>query len=625
MLLNKEKSKQSKQDVFENILNLVFLITTVMGAATSIFMNFVNRSLWLDEAALAYSFSTRSFWNLWNGSLSNVQSAPLGWLYFEKILAVIFGNTEFVVRIGSILGFVLTMLLLWYLLRYCFRIKYPLGACAFYANMPFILKYSNVFKPYIWDGFFVLLVILLFHLYKSEKINYKGLAFGWAVLIWFSNPVCFFEGGLLLSEALFVLRGSRLNSQVVYGGVWDRIKKALKSLKEVIVTGVVILSGFIVYYFFWLREVAVSDAMQDYWAGKNFPLIPTSLDDLVKMKGMITGIFRHIGVCRNLFLLCMIAGFAVAVIRKSRILIGCYIGIFITCFASYINMFPVQDRLWCFFYSVIVLLGFVGFDALLELKLLKGNKVWGYAAGVLILLMVLSNNGIKTYLDRENVYWKGEELNNEIEYLQEHIKEDEKVYVYIGSINGFQYKNGYDNNSIGGYENNVIWGATPFTEGLDCKGELEKIIHNKTYIAASHYLKERDLSELLKGVYENGYFQLVSFEHETPLFFYCNDLRDSKVHVSYEVAESSENGDTVSMIVRIHNDGEAYLNHNWETVRLVNCENNSRFEMEKNVVPGQSTDILISYEKGSNPLFCLKNEYGLICEDSEFCPETGEQ
>lgn len=78
MLLNKEKSKQ---DVFENILNLVFLITTIMGAATSIFMNFVNRSLWLDEAALAYSFSTRSFWNLWNGSLSNVQSAPLGWLF----------------------------------------------------------------------------------------------------------------------------------------------------------------------------------------------------------------------------------------------------------------------------------------------------------------------------------------------------------------------------------------------------------------------------------------------------------------------------------------------------------------------------------------------------------------
>lgn len=143
-----------EQNVFENILNLIFLVITLMGAVTSIFMNFVDRSLWLDEAALAYSFSTRTFWNLWNGSLENIQFAPLGWLYFEKILAIIFGNTEFVVRIGSILGFVLTLILLWYLLKYCFHIKYPLGACAFYANMPFILKYSNVFKPYIWAGLF---------------------------------------------------------------------------------------------------------------------------------------------------------------------------------------------------------------------------------------------------------------------------------------------------------------------------------------------------------------------------------------------------------------------------------------------------------------------------------------
>lgn len=58
---------------------------------------------------------------------------------------------------------------------------------------------------------------------------------------------------------------------------------------------------------------------------------------------------------------------------------------------------------------------------------------------------------------------------------------------------------------------------------------------------ASHYLKDRDLYELLKGVYENGYFQLVSFDYETPLWFYCNNLNDSKIHVSYEIMERLEN------------------------------------------------------------------------------------
>lgn len=630
---------------FENILNLIFLITTLAGVGTSIFMNFVNRSLWVDEAALAYSFSTRSFWRLWDGAFEKNQLAPLGWLYFEKILAKLFGNTEFVIRIGSIMGFALTIILIWYLAKNCFHIQYPLGACAFYANMPFILKYSNVFKPYICDGFFVLSVIFLFYLYEQDKINFKGLAAGWAVLIWFANPTCFFEGGLLISEAIFVI-----------------MEKNWKKLKEIIIIGVTILSSFVIYYFFWLREVAVGSAMQDYWKGNNFPLIPTSLEDLSKMKSMALEIFGHIGTYQNLFFLCMIIALIAAVIKKNKIGIGLYIGILITCFASYINMFPVEDRLWCFIYSLLIIICFYGFHIIMELNaelfsFVAGafafilvyqntsNKIYSgilfltmvaigdmisketlgkfkiHMIGLLTFVLVFSNDGILHYLDKENVYWKGEELNNEITYLEENIKKDEIVYVYSTDTSGFQYKNGYGNPSIGEYENNIIFGKGQFHKNSDCEEEIEKIIsHNKVYIVASH-IKNGRISELLNAVYENGYFQLVSFDYETPLWFYCNNLSDSKIHVSYEVVDYAYYGTTKEMILRIHNDGEAYLNHNWETVSLVNCENGSRTEVEKNIAPGESVDVLISYEKDSNPVFRLENEYGLICEDSEFSPE----
>lgn len=139
---------------------------------------------------------------------------------------------------------------------------------------------------------------------------------------------------------------------------------------------------------------------------------------------------------------------------------------------------------------------------------------------------------------------------------------------------------------------------------------------------ASHYLKDRDLYELLKGVYENGYFQLVSFDYETPLWFYCNNLNDSKIHVSYEIMERLEDENTVIINLRIYNNGKAYLNHNWETVSLVNLENGNKAELEKNIAPGQTVDMMISYEKGSYPLFRLENEYGLICRESEFNPEA---
>lgn len=604
-----------RKNLFEKILNLFFLLVSAAGVATSIFMNFVNRSLWLDEAHLAYSFSIRSLLNLWDGALEKNQSAPLGWLYIEKLFAVIFGNTEFVVRIGSILGFAVTLFFIWYLLDKCFHVKYPLGTCAFYANIPFVLKYSNVFKPYICDGLFVLMVIWLFYLYKENRISLYGMAAGWALLVWFANPACFFEGGILVSEGIFVL-----------------IERNWKKLKELVIAGVSIVASFIVYYFFWLREVALSDHMQNFWEGKNFPLIPASMSDFAKMKAMITEIYAHTGSFYRLLLFLMAVALIAAVIRKNRILMGLYIGIFITCFASYINMFPVQDRLWCFFYSLIVLLGFVGLDELVNFVIFMIAKIKGlqmtdwrkltdsikiYMVGISVLVMVFSNNGIKTYLKRENVYWKREEINEEISYLEKNIKSDEMIYVYVGAVDGFLYKNDYDSISFGGYENNVILGSVNFSDTSDCEGEIEKIIsHDKIYIVCSHYTDER-LSQLLKAVHENGYFQLVSYEYATPLWFYCNNLSDSKIHISYEIVEHSENGNIENVMLRIYNDGEAYLNHNWENVSLVNIENGDRREMEKNIAPGQTVDIMVSYEKESPPVFRLENEYGVICGDSE--------
>ena len=264
---------------FVKIVLLISLAVIAGGIATSIYMNWVNRSLWLDEAYLAYSFSKRSFFQLWNGPLEYMQSAPLGWLYFEKCFAVLFGNTEFVLRICSILGFVLTIVVLYCLLKQLSVTPvFCLSACAFYANIPFILKYSNVFKPYIFDGFVVLLAILVFHLYEQNRIRTWVLTLVWAVSIWFSTPVCFFEGGLLLSAGILCL-----------------IERDMRRLKVLISIGIAIVVSFAVCYFFWLGDNSIVTGMHNFWKDQNFPLIPTSLDDLRKLKGMVKELTIHFG------------------------------------------------------------------------------------------------------------------------------------------------------------------------------------------------------------------------------------------------------------------------------------------------------------------------------------------
>jgi len=647
-----------------NIVSLISLAVIAGGIATSIYMNCVNRSLWLDEAMLAWSFSKRPFFQLWKGPLEWLQSAPLGWLYYEKTLSVVFGNTEFVLRIGSIIGYILTLFSLYYLLKQLSVSRVLcLLACAFYANLPFILTYSNVFKPYIFDGFVILLAMLFFRLYELGRVRFWILTLTWAVLIWFSTPVCFFEGGLLLAAGLPCL-----------------IKRDMRRLKWLISLGIVIVFSFAVNYFFWLGDKSIVSGMHDFWEGQNFPLIPTSLDDLKKMLRMTKELTRYFGTQKITVLAVSAVSLPVAVKRKETTVIGCYFGILISLFASWLNMFPIEDRMWCFIYPLIIFLVFYGischsvedskwgrlvfclvigsffyprfhFWGLLSVFLVsfavfeflpqeRARDVQHIFALILALFLVFSVNGIRQYWKNPDaVFWSGEELNLEIAYLEENLNNDEHVYVYHYSVPGFQYKNGYDNDSIAGYKNNVTFGQNVFLsfkgtgdritkpEGYcwvdyDCEEEIDKVISkDKVYIVSSHiHVHVERLEKLLVAMHDNGFLQLVTYEHQTPLWFFCRNIEDSKIHVSYETKNIEGNSSKKTVKVLLHNDGPAYINHQFEEVSLVNTSTGEKYSLPKNIAPGSSIDLTLSYEGELPPMFRLKNEYGLVCADSDYVP-----
>ena len=149
------------QSVSKRIVDIVSLIILFAGVGISIFMNCVGRTLWLDEAMLSYSFSERSLFELTSSVFEWDQSAPVLYLYFAKIMTLIFGNTEFVLRSVSTLAMILTLFLTWYVAHYVFKLKYALLCSAFLANMNFILQYSNVFKQYLSECVWVLLVLVV--------------------------------------------------------------------------------------------------------------------------------------------------------------------------------------------------------------------------------------------------------------------------------------------------------------------------------------------------------------------------------------------------------------------------------------------------------------------------------
>ncbi len=564
------------QSMMKKTVDLIGLAVILAGLGVSIFMNCVGRSLWFDEAMLAYSFSKRSLLTLTDGVFEWEQSAPVLYLYLVKLLTVLFGNTEFVLRSFSILSFAAALFLSAVLAKRLFGLRYPILVPAFLANMNFMLQYSNVFKQYVSECVWVLLVLAVYYRYREKGMSWRKMALSFMVFLWGANPACFFIGGALLYEFLCGIAGR------------DR-KRAQRS----VLAGIGVGLSFAVYYFYWLRETAGSGAMQSYWGNADFPLIPRSIADLKLAQAMLYEIFITFREARLFIAALVAAAFLIGLFwERNRYCAVILLGFLIALFASWIHMFPVADRLWCFSYPLFAILAFYALD-----RMTAGGAKAQLAALFLSAALLLTNNGILVYRHSENVYWKGEEANFSIDWLRENLEPGEKVYVYYQSIPVTKYKIGYETDRIGETkEENIIWG----TETLDkekAQGDIEKVLsQDRCYILASHAPAER-IDPLLDAAAERGSLEIVTENYETPLYYYAKSPADRKGRAAYELLSQEEEGDTCYVTLRIWNTGTAYLNSQYDEIRIA-CREREDIgtNLWGNLAPGAYFDMPLQFD-----------------------------
>lgn len=573
-----------QQNNIKKTADIAGLFVILAGLGVSVHMNCVGRSLWLDEAMLAYSFSKRSLFGLTSGVFEWDQSAPVLYLYLVKLLTVLFGNTEFVLRSFSIFAYVAVLFLSGYVAKRLFGIKYPILASAFLANMNFILKYSNEFKQYLSEGIWVLLVLVLYYLYKEKGLAFWKMAAGFMVFIWGANPACFFIGGVLLYEFVDGL-----------------VKKDRLRVRNSILTGIGVGVSFVIYYFYWLRGIALSGSMQSYWENASFPLFPKSIEDLQMARAMVYEIFITFREARIFMTALVLAAFLLGIFwERNRYCIVILLGFLVSLFASSIHMFPIADRLWCFSYPVFVILAFYAID-----KMAVSSRKAELVAVFLMFTLMLTNNGIMVYKNGEHVFQKGEEANFAIAYLQEHVSEGEKVYVYYQSIPVTKYKIGYETEQIGHVTgNNIIW-ATDTLDKEEAQGDIGRVLQEETcYILASHAPTER-IEPLLSAAAAQGSLEIVQNLYETPLYFYAASPGDKKGRVRYELISQEEEGDTCYVTIRVENIGEAYINTEYEDVKVA-CREREDIgtNLWGNLEPGAYFDMPLQFDwEGDTEVF----------------------
>ena len=232
----------------EVLVPFIIISLILIGGSLRLKHFLENRSLWLDEAALAINIAQRSFDQILSSTYRDSQlapTAPIGFLVVEKIMIRLFGLSEsawrfipFAVSIFAIVRFLA-------LLRENFSKLTTILALSFFLFSPTLIYYSAELKHYALDvAFTIFLTWSAFRILNSSK-EWNTLLLGILGLFFI----------IFSYSAIFILPG-----------VWIVLfttsvsKKQYKRLRFLLIMAVLWACLFCALYIFEVRQLSGSSA-----------------------------------------------------------------------------------------------------------------------------------------------------------------------------------------------------------------------------------------------------------------------------------------------------------------------------------------------------------------------------
>lgn len=167
-----------------------------------------NRDLWYDEANLATGILTLPFSKLSHGLPYN-QSAPLFFLYLEKLAISLFGTSEMALRLVPLLAGLLSIVIFAKIVHRLLPYPFAVMAFIFFVFNPNLVYFSSEVKQYSFDvlaavSMSYLTLVLLENLTNKKRWIYLSLL--GSLFIWCSQPVVFVLAGVWMALTIRLLR-----------------------------------------------------------------------------------------------------------------------------------------------------------------------------------------------------------------------------------------------------------------------------------------------------------------------------------------------------------------------------------------------------------------------------------
>lgn len=484
--------------------NWIGLSLVLAGFILRLRQYLVNRSLWLDEAMLADNIVSRTFGRLTEW-LDYDQQAPIGFLWLQKLSVTIFGNNEYALRLIPFAAGCLALVLMFVLSR---RLSAFSGntALALFAVSSAFVSYTSEAKQYIVDVT-VAIGLLTAYLHYDER-GWKPPDYFWsgvigAAAVWFSHPAIFSLAGIgLLLFIKAIRQRSALGWTLLTGGLW--------------------LASFAAFYIFFLRRSVTADVLLDYWGSAFLPL---SSDAPNWLAGVFNGFFVFSAGLETPLLLngiLALAGLAALARKRTSLAAALTLPCLLALLASAFHAYPFTGRMILFLAPALILLLAEGVETLSTIFSRPRWLAWTIrlilAASLLFGPLTLAYENFTTPKLREHI-------RPTMEYLRNHLKEDDLVYVYYWAEPAVRYyapKYGFTMDDF-------IIGADHHDQPELYRPDLDRLRgHKRVWVLFSHVYERGNFNErdyILDYLNSTGKLEREFRVPGTSVYLYLYDLQ----------------------------------------------------------------------------------------------------
>ncbi len=399
-------------------------LIVVVGIILRVRQYLANRSFWGDEASLALDIVSRSFEGL-TEPLGYHQAAPVGFLFIEKLLIILLGNADYILRLFPLLSGILAVYLI-------YRVGLDhFGAAGIFALAMFAMNswqvfFSSELKQYSGD---VMAALLLTHLSfrclrdKPQAVDFLWLGSLGTILIWISHVSVFILPGIGLALVLEKYARKKpipLVWLVGLGGAW--------------------LVSFGIDYLIALRHTATDRYFLSFWKKSFLPLPPWSDVPwlinvyykfvLITLNGTDTGMDHMMPILG-------IIGIASLAARRPGMAVTLAFPFIMTLIASAWHKYPLSHRFMLFLVPLTLLLMAEGIGRI-YLILAKWQRHFALVVcGIPVVFMTLLpvQNAIGGFKSPATI----SEIKPVMKYIEEHREEGDVIYLHYHSVPTFTY------------------------------------------------------------------------------------------------------------------------------------------------------------------------------------------